>query len=363
MSTKFHKSVIRSRKAFTYKDAQDVIDNKSVKDEVALSLRGLMKMAKKLKQIRLEKGALQLASTQVKFKFEEETHNPTDVTYYDLLDTNSMVEEFMLLANVSVASKTLEHFPGKSILRHHSTPKPQMIKEFSSLMTTLGYNLDYSSSRALAESLDRIDRPQDPFFNKLVRIMTTRCMNEATYICTADFDYPEFYHYGLAAEVYTHFTSPIRRYADVLVHRLLAASIDLDSLPQSMCNKHNLTKICDNMNTRHRNARFASRASSDYYSFLFFKDKELSESAIICAIELNGISVMLPKYGFEGFAEFSDEDREANALMTQQQATKIVTDCIVNGNRYKIFDRVNVLLSMKLKHFRKQIIIKIDESK
>ena len=316
-------------------------------------------MAKLLKLQRVDKGALQLASTQVKFSFEEETHNPTDVTFYNLLDTNSMVEEFMLLANVAVAAKTLENFPGKSILRRHSTPKPAMIKEFSGLLSSLGYNLDYTSSRALAASLDKIDRKDDPFFNKLVRILTTRCMNEATYICTADFDYPEYFHYGLAAEVYTHFTSPIRRYADILVHRLLAASIDVDSLPQSMCNKHNLTKICDNMNMRHRNARFASRASSDYFSFLFFKDKELLESAIISGIELNGISVMLPKYGFEGFASFSEEDEAANRKMVDEEGQKIVTKCIISGQTYNIFDRIEVKLSMQMKHFRKQITIKL----
>jgi exosome complex exonuclease DIS3/RRP44 len=64
-----------------------------------------------------------------------------------------------------------------------------------------------------------------------MRILTTRTMNEAVYFCTADYDFPEFNHYGLACPVYTHFTSPIRRYADVLVHRLLAASIDIESLP------------------------------------------------------------------------------------------------------------------------------------
>ena len=185
-----------------------------------------------------------------------------------------MVEEFMLLANISVATKILEHYPGSSILRHHNPPKDQMIKEFANLMHSLGYNFDYSSSKELANSLDNIKKLDDPFFNKLVRIMTTRCMNEASYICTADFDFPEYKHYGLATQLYTHFTSPIRRYADILVHRLLAASIDLESLPRSMCNKHNLTKLCDNMNMRHRNARFASRASSDYFSFLFFKVKK-----------------------------------------------------------------------------------------
>lgn len=265
--------MIKSTNAFTYEQAQTLIDDKSKDNTTVRSLRGLMKMSKLLKKKRNKNGALTLASTQVKFKFDAETHNPTDVSYYTSFDTNSMVEEFMLLANISVARKTLEHFPGKSILRHHNPPKPLMIKEFGNLMDSLGYNFDYSSSKALAQSLDKIKKLDDPFFNRLVRIMTTRCMNEAAYICTADFDYPEYNHYGLATDVYTHFTSPIRRYADVLVHRLLAASLDIDSLPNTMCNKHNLTKLCDNMNMRHRNARFASRASSDYFSFLYFKVK------------------------------------------------------------------------------------------
>jgi exosome complex exonuclease DIS3/RRP44 len=107
----------------------------------------------------------------------------------------------------------------------------QTLKE---IMTQLGYEFKYETSRDLADSLNLINRMGDEFFNKLVRIMTTRCMNEATYFCSADFDAREFYHYGLAAPFYTHFTSPIRRYADVLVHRLLAAAIDLEPLPTFM---------------------------------------------------------------------------------------------------------------------------------
>lgn len=81
--------------------------------------------------------------------------------------------------------------------------------------------------------------------------MTTRCMNEATYFCSADYDVQEFHHYGLATDFYTHFTSPIRRYADVLVHRLLVAAIDLEPLPNFMSNlsiilvnKIKMTKVC-----------------------------------------------------------------------------------------------------------------------
>lgn len=116
--------------------------------------------------------------TQVKFSFSDETHNPTDVSLYQLVETNYLVEEFMLLANVYVAEKTLYHFPSNSILRKHTSPKPKQIKELGKLLSTLGYNLDYSSSKNLADSLDLIKKQNDPFFNKLVRILTTRTMNE-----------------------------------------------------------------------------------------------------------------------------------------------------------------------------------------
>ena len=257
---------------------------------------------------------------------------------YSFYETNSLVEEFMLLANVSVAEKVLSRFPAISVLRRHSEPKPKQISELQSLMKEIGYEFEYSTSRELQNSLDQIKRNNDTFFNKLIRIMTTRCMNEALYICTSDVDYPELYHYGLAAQLYTHFTSPIRRYADVLVHRLLAAAIDLESLPATMSNKIRMSRICDKMNMRHRNARMASRASSDYHTYLFFKNRALQgqneEEGIVTGILGKGFSVILPKYGLEGFIEFSSEDVKINKQLIREDKLNIV---IYNNKNIRMF--------------------------
>lgn len=226
VNSRYGKSVIHSKSAMTYQMAQDRIDNPADNSQITQSLRRLLKFSQFLKAKRQAMGALTLASTQLKFKLDrkkpkpnpqqaEQLTRPSDVSLYTLLPTNSMIEEFMLLANISVGRKIVEHFPAHAILRKHSSPKPDMMKQFSLLLKDLGFALDYSSNKSLATSLDKIQRKGDVFFNKMVRIKTTRCMNEAVYFCSADFDRSEFRHYGLAADIYTHFTSPIRRYADV----------------------------------------------------------------------------------------------------------------------------------------------------
>ena len=182
---------------------------------IAESIRNLNKIAKKLKSKRLEKGALTLASTQVKITLEEQTHSATDVQLYQMVEANYLIEQFMLLANISVAEKIYERFPAISILRRHTPPKLGQLETLKEILSLYNYNLRYENSKALADSLDQVQKQGDPFFNKLIRILTTRCMNEALYFCSADFDLSEYKHYGLATSIYTHFTSPIRRYADV----------------------------------------------------------------------------------------------------------------------------------------------------
>jgi exosome complex exonuclease DIS3/RRP44 len=100
-----------------------MINNKSDTSELTEGIRRLNHLARIFRKRRIDSGALTLASTQVKFSFDQETHNPTDVSFYEYFETNYLVEEFMLLANVSVSEKILSHFPAVSILRKHSTPK------------------------------------------------------------------------------------------------------------------------------------------------------------------------------------------------------------------------------------------------
>ena len=105
-----------------------------------------------------------------------------------MLEANYLIEEFMLLANISVAERVYERFPAISILRRHTSPKLADLEVLKEILTNYGYHLHYDTSKALADSLDLVQRNEDPFFNKLIRILTTRCMNEATYFCSADFD-------------------------------------------------------------------------------------------------------------------------------------------------------------------------------
>lgn len=174
----------------------------------------------------MDAGALTLSSPELKFKLDNETQNPTDVTEYLHVDTHFMIEEFMLLANVAVAERLAAFYPTFAILRRHPLPKQKELSELCDQLAKKGFSVSTETSKALADSLDKAVT-DDPFFNKIIRIMATRCMNQAVYFCMSTVDQAEIGHYGLAMAKYTHFTSPIRRYADVLVHRLLAASIDI----------------------------------------------------------------------------------------------------------------------------------------
>ncbi|GLT82513.1 hypothetical protein SLE2022_008780 [Rubroshorea leprosula] len=299
ISSKFTKSIIKSCAALSYVEAQARMDDSRLMDPLTTDLRNMNALAKIMRQRRIDRGALTLASAEVKFQIDTETHDPLDIGMYQIREANQMVEEFMLAANVSVAKQIRDHFPSCSLLRRHPTPTREMLEPFLRTAAAIGLSLDVSSSKALADSLDHAVG-DDPYFNKLIRILATRCMTQAVYFCSGDLSPPEYHHYGLAAPLYTHFTSPIRRYADVIVHRLLAASLEIDKLPTIFQDRAQLTSIADNLNYRHRNAQMAGRASVELHTLIYFRNRPTDAEARIVKIRFNGFIVFVPKYGIEG---------------------------------------------------------------
>ncbi|KAI0140046.1 RNB-domain-containing protein [Hypoxylon sp. NC0597] len=307
VNVRFTKSVIKSREAFSYEQAQLRIDDASQQDDLTQGMRTLLMLSKKLKQKRMDAGALSLSSPEVKVEMESETSDPIDVKTKALLDTNSLVEEFMLLANISVAGKIYEAFPQTAILRRHAAPPKTNFDELANqLKVKRGFELRFDSSKALADSLDRCVDPNEPFFNTLVRIMATRCMMSAEYFCAGTQAYPEFRHYGLASEIYTHFTSPIRRYADLVAHRQLAAAIDYEPMHASTRSRGRLEAVCKNINVRHRNAQLAGRASVAYYVGQSLKGRVADEEGFVMKIFSNGFVVLVPRFGIEGLIRLRD---------------------------------------------------------
>ena len=136
-----------------------------------------------------------------------------------------MVEEWMLAANCATAKYTFEQFPECAILRRHPEPPPSNFEPLVLAGKQVGHEIKVGSAKELQVSLDSAVSHDNPYFNTMLRMIATRCMMQAVYFATGTIEEPLFLHYGLAAQYYTHFTSPIRRYADVMVHRLLAAAI------------------------------------------------------------------------------------------------------------------------------------------
>ncbi|KAL3677411.1 hypothetical protein R1sor_027359 [Riccia sorocarpa] len=341
ISTQFTKAIIKSCAAMSYAEAQARMDDSRLSDSLTVDLRNMNRLAKIMRKRRIDRGALTLASPEVKFEIDSETHDPLDVGMYQIREANQMIEEFMLAANVSVAEKIFEHFSQFSMLRRHPVPTPKMLEPLLLTAAAVGIDLDISSSKALADSLDRAVGG-DPYFNKLIRILATRCMTQALYFSSGDFSPPEFHHYGLASPIYTHFTSPIRRYADVVVHRLLAAALGLIKLPSGLRDKALLTTVADNLNYRHRNAQMASRSSVELHTLIFFKNRATDTEARIVRIKSNGLIVFVPKFGIEGpvfLTGKKDKKEESDWIVDEQSQTTASRD---GKYRYKVLDKLVV---------------------
>ncbi|XP_056252232.1 exosome complex exonuclease RRP44 [Seriola aureovittata] len=341
LKTRFTKSVINSKASLTYAEAQMRIDDTTKNDDIIKSLRGLNKLAKILKRQRIEKGALTLSSLEVRFHMDSETHDPIDLQTKELMETNSMVEEFMLLANISVAQKIYDEFSECALLRKHPAPPPSNYDILLKAAKSKDVEIHTDSAKALADSLDGAKVDGFPYFNTLLRILATRCMMQAVYFCSGmDSD---FHHYGLASPIYTHFTSPIRRYADIIVHRLLAVAIGADSTYPDLMDKQKQSALCNNLNYRHKMAQYAQRASVAFHTQLFFKSRGiLNEEGFVLFVRKNAIIVLIPKFGLEGTVFFDTKDKTVPNLVFDEEGPTLN----IEQHTFHIFDKVKVTISL-----------------
>ena len=198
----------------------------------------LTKLARKLRKRRENSGSVDLSSgdrgSELKFVLDS-SGNPTKVMPKKELEIHHTIAELMILANSFVAETIYNHFPDASLLRVHGYAKVDNFDELDSLMRASGIAFDGSSNKSLARSLNEARKKGAGSINdSLFQSLATRAMSEAQYICTGDYDGDSgLKHYGLGIGFYTHFTSPIRRFADVIVHRLLTESLlNRDSIEQ-----------------------------------------------------------------------------------------------------------------------------------
>lgn len=304
LSQWFGRTVIRSNRRFTYEEAQAMIEGGEgdYKQEMLL----LNDLAQQLRVERFKSGAIDFDREEVKFYLDEKGH-PTGVYFKRSKEANKLIEEFMLLANRRVAEFIGHPASGKKaptfVYRIHEQPLPEKLEDFNRFISRFGYGVKTGSRKALTTSMNRLmaevrEKPEQ----NLIQTLAVRTMAKAEY--STD----NCGHYGLAFDYYTHFTSPIRRYPDVMVHRLLQRYLDAGR----SVNKEKFEEFCKHSSDMEQVAANAERASIKYKQVEFMADRMGQEfEGTISGVTHWGFYVELEESKCEGMVSMRELDDDA----------------------------------------------------
>lgn len=351
-SSHIARTVTRSNRRFTYEEAQEIIETGV--GEYAQEILMLDHMAKIMRKHRYENGAIEFDRAEVRFEIDETGH-PIDVYFKVSKDANKLIEEFMLLANRTVAQAIgLPHDKKKAkafVYRVHDMPDPGKLADLSSLSRTFGYKVKADgSAKEVNRSLNRMLLDvKGKGEENLLSTLALRAMAKAVYTTQ------NIGHYGLGFEYYTHFTSPIRRYPDMMVHRLLDRYLN----GGRSVNVAKLEDLCKHSSAMEQLAANAERASIKYKQVEYLND-HLGEvfTGVISGVTEWGLFVELDENKCEGLVPVRDLADDYYDLDERNY-------CLVGrrGNsRYRLGDKVTVQIA-RANLERKQLDFALVENK
>ena len=331
----FGKTVIHSDRRFTYEEAQNVIETLQgdYKDEIL----ALDKLAKIMRGKRIQDGSIEMGSIEVRFKLDKETKKPVDVYFKTQKDSNKLIEEFMLLANKLVA-KELSDAKYHNVYRVHDQPNLEKLESLASICKNFGYSLDTNSDvKNLKSSINKLvkdikDKPEE----NMIETLITRCMSKATYTTK------NIGHYGLGFTHYSHFTSPIRRYPDLITHRILNNFLNKKA-NENLKKIEDMSKWCSD---REILAAKAQRDSIKYKQVEYLEDKiGTIHDGIVSGVTDWGMYVELVESKCEGMVRYTNNHK----VDTENYTVNLKT-----GGQIRLGDEIKVIVK-SINVERKQI--------
>ncbi len=299
---KIARTVIKSDRRFTYEEAQEIIE--TGKGDFATEILRLNDLAKKLREKRFASGAIAFERSEVRFEIDD-TGKPVSVFFKESKDSNKLIEEFMLLANKYVAQHIgmprNREKPKTFVYRIHDVPNPEKLSNFATFIKKFGYKIKTDGKKTAVSSsinhlLDQIEGKKE---QNMIETLAIRSMAKAAYSTK------NIGHYGLAMKYYTHFTSPIRRYPDMMVHRLLTKYAD--KVPQQTIDRTDYESLCKHSSDMEQLAAQAERASIKYKQIEFMADKiGKVYDGVISGISTWGIYVEINENKCEGMVYIRD---------------------------------------------------------